>query len=120
MYPIASRILCVLAFSLTMSPAAQAQSMPAADLLRLVPDLQVDMVDSSCCGMAGAFGFEAGHFDVSMRMAELALLPAVRGAGAETVIVADGTSCRHQIRDGSARHALHAARLLEMALHSPS
>jgi Fe-S oxidoreductase len=70
--------------------------------------------------MAGSFGYEAGHYDVSMRMAELALLPAVRAADADTLVVADGTSCRHQIADGtrasSAREALHVARVLERAL----
>ena len=80
--------------------------------LKLVPGLSVETIPSSCCGMAGAFGYEARHFDVSLRMAELALLPAVRGAGADTVVVADGTSCRHQIRDGAAREAVHVARIL--------
>jgi Fe-S oxidoreductase len=80
--------------------------------LKLVPGLTVDTIASSCCGMAGAFGYEARHFDVSLQMAELALLPAVRAAGAETVVVADGTSCRHQIRDGAARDAVHVARVL--------
>jgi Fe-S oxidoreductase len=80
--------------------------------LKLVPGLQVETIASSCCGMAGAFGYQAQHIDVSLRMAELALLPAVRAAGADTVVVADGTSCRHQIRDGAARDALHVARVL--------
>jgi Fe-S oxidoreductase len=66
--------------------------------------------------MAGAFGYQAQHLDVSMRMAELALLPAVRAAGADTVIVADGTSCRHQIQDGAAREAVHVARVLAECL----
>ena len=66
--------------------------------------------------MAGAFGYEASHYEVSMRMAELALLPKVRAADAATLIVADGTSCRHQIADGAAREALHVARVLERAL----
>jgi len=80
--------------------------------LKLVPGLAVETIASSCCGMAGAFGYQAQHLDVSMRMAELALLPAVRAAGADTVIVADGTSCRHQIQDGAAREAVHVARVL--------
>src|SRR5690606_16606874 len=84
----------------------------AADLLRMVPGLSVEAVESSCCGMAGAFGFDAGHYHVSMRMAELSLLPAVRQAEPGTVLVADGTSCRHQIHDGSGREALHVARIL--------
>jgi Fe-S oxidoreductase len=66
--------------------------------------------------MAGAFGYEAEHFDVSMRMAEASLLPAVRKAAPETTIVADGTSCRHQIHDGTGRAALHVAQVLRSAL----
>jgi len=66
--------------------------------------------------MAGAFGFEAEHIDVSMKMGELSLLPAVRNADADTLIVADGTSCRHQIHDGAAREAVHVARVLALAL----
>jgi FAD/FMN-containing dehydrogenase/Fe-S oxidoreductase len=84
--------------------------------LRLVPQLQVRTVESSCCGMAGAFGYEAEHFDLSLRMAELDLLPAVRAAGDDAVVVANGTSCRHQIRDGAGREALHVARILESCL----
>ena len=84
--------------------------------LGLVPGVRAEMIESSCCGMAGAFGYEAEHHAISLQMAELALLPAVRAAPADTVIVADGTSCRQQIRDGSGREALHAARLLADAL----
>jgi FAD/FMN-containing dehydrogenase/Fe-S oxidoreductase len=85
-------------------------------VLSLVPELQVETVQSSCCGMAGAFGYEAEHYDVSMKMAEAALLPAVRKAEAATLVVADGTSCRHQIADGAKREALHVARVLARAL----
>ena len=84
--------------------------------LQLVPELLVDVVPSSCCGMAGSFGYQPEHFDVSLRMAEAALLPAVRNAAADTVIVADGTSCRHQIHDGAQRQAQHVARVLAAAL----
>jgi len=84
--------------------------------LALVPELEARTIESSCCGMAGAFGYEARHFDVSMRMAELSLLPAVRAADEATVILADGTSCRHQIKDGAGREAWHVARLLERCL----
>ena len=92
-------------------------TMPAVErALRLVPGLTVETVTSSCCGMAGAFGYDAAHYDVSMKMAEAALLPAVRKADADTLIVADGTSCRHQIGDGAAREAVHVARVLERAL----
>jgi Fe-S oxidoreductase len=66
--------------------------------------------------MAGSFGYEARHAEVSMRMAELSLLPAVRASLPDTLIVADGTSCRHQIADGTQRQALHLARVLERAL----
>jgi FAD/FMN-containing dehydrogenase/Fe-S oxidoreductase len=91
--------------------------MPAVEaVLNLVPDLAVETVDSSCCGMAGAFGYGADTIDVSLKMAELSLLPAVRRADADTLIIADGTSCRHQIRDGSGREALHVARALAMSL----
>ena len=66
--------------------------------------------------MAGAFGYEAQHYDISMKMAESALLPAMRSAASTTIVVADGFSCRHQISDGSGREALHVARVLESAL----
>ena len=86
--------------------------------LRLVPDLKVETIDSSCCGMAGAFGYGADTYEASMEMAELSLLPAVRRTEAETLVIADGTSCRHQIRDGTDRPALHVARVLAMSLES--
>ena len=89
--------------------------------LRLIPDLKVETIESSCCGMAGAFGYGADTYQASIEMAELSLLPAVRGADATTLIVADGTSCRHQIADGTERAALHVARVLAMSLaHAPS
>ena len=95
---------------------------PAREVLQLIPGLDVELVDSSCCGMAGSFGYEAEHYDVSMRMAELTLLPAVRQADPSTIIVADGTSCRHQIADGTRasgrREAVHAVRVLARALTS--
>jgi Fe-S oxidoreductase len=84
--------------------------------LGLVPGLSTQVIESSCCGMAGAFGYEKAHYDVSMRMAERSLLPAVRSAPPEALIVADGTSCRHQIADGAGRPAVHVARILESAL----
>lgn len=86
--------------------------------LRLVPGLAVETVETSCCGMAGSFGYEAEHFEISMTMAEAALLPAVRQASPDDLIVADGTSCRHQIADGSGRGARHVARVLADALVS--
>ena len=91
---------------------------PVEKVLRLVPDLDVETIESSCCGMAGAFGYGADTYQASMEMAELSLLPAVRRADAATLIVADGTSCRHQIKDGTNRAALHVARVLAMSLDS--
>ncbi|MGB9114719.1 FAD-binding and (Fe-S)-binding domain-containing protein, partial [Bradyrhizobium sp.] len=86
--------------------------------LRLIPDLNVETIESSCCGMAGAFGYGADTCQTSMEMAELSLLPAVRRADARDLVIADGTSCRHQIKDGTNRAALHAARALAMSLDS--
>jgi len=84
--------------------------------LALIPELEVEVIDSGCCGMAGAFGFETSHYDVSMKMAESSLLPAVRNANEDTLVIANGTSCRHQIRDGAQRESLHIARVLRAAL----
>ncbi len=91
---------------------------PILDLLKLIPGAKPELIESSCCGMAGSFGYEAKHYEVSMRMAEASLLPAVRRQ-ADAIIVADGTSCRHQIADGAQRQALHVARLLESLLVAP-
>jgi Fe-S oxidoreductase len=92
--------------------------MPAVQqCLKLIPGIEVATIESGCCGMAGPFGYEAEHYDVSMRMAELNLLPAVRAAESDVLIVADGTSCRHQIEHGANRSALHVARVLELALY---
>ena len=84
--------------------------------LALVPGLAVETIESACCGMAGAFGYDAKTLDVSRAMGELSLLPAVRAAEPDAIIVADGTSCRHQIEDGTGRGALHVARVLADAL----
>jgi len=89
---------------------------PVEQALRLIPDLQVETIESGCCGMAGAFGYGADTYQTSIDMAELSLLPAVRRADAAALIVADGTSCRHQIADGTDRAALHVARVLAMSL----
>ncbi len=86
------------------------------EVLGLVPDLAVEPVTSSCCGMAGSFGYGRETYEVSMRMAELSLLPAVRAAAADSLIVADGVSCRQQIAHGTGRTAHHAVRLLDAAL----
>jgi Fe-S oxidoreductase len=87
-----------------------------ASTLRLVPELSVRTVESSCCGMAGAFGYQSNNIHISKAMGELSLLPAVRKAGHDAIILADGTSCRHQIADGTGREAMHVARLIDMAL----
>ncbi len=85
-------------------------------VLKLVPDMTVETVESSCCGMAGSFGYGADTIDVSLAMGELSLLPAVRKADPDTLVVADGGSCRAQIKDGAKREALHVARVLAMSL----
>jgi FAD/FMN-containing dehydrogenase/Fe-S oxidoreductase len=111
-------------------------AMPAVEqVLGLIPGIKVETVASGCCGMAGAFGYEAGHHDISMKMAEAALLPALRQADADTLLVADGTSCRHQIHDGlkaggsstatqapqaGQRDAVHVAQVLARALAVPA
>lgn len=89
---------------------------PVEQVLRLVPGLEVETIESSCCGMAGAFGYGADTYDASIEMAELSLLPAVRKADQATLVVADGASCRHQIHDGAQREALHVARVLALSL----
>ncbi|MEM1130059.1 MAG: FAD-linked oxidase C-terminal domain-containing protein [Pseudomonadota bacterium] len=81
--------------------------------LAQIPGLNADTIQSSCCGMAGAFGYDAETIDVSLAMGELSLLPAIRDAAPEALIVANGTSCRHQIADGTGRQALHIAQLLD-------
>ncbi|BEP54988.1 FAD-binding and (Fe-S)-binding domain-containing protein [Variovorax sp. V118] len=84
---------------------------PIMDVLKLIPGAEPELIESSCCGMAGSFGYEASHFEVSMQMAEASLLPAIR-ARPDAIVVADGTSCRHQIGDGAQREAVHVAVLL--------
>jgi FAD/FMN-containing dehydrogenase/Fe-S oxidoreductase len=82
-----------------------------SQVLALIPNAKTELIESSCCGMAGSFGYEAKHIEVSMQMAELSLLPAIR-KNANAQVVADGTSCRHQIQDGAQREAVHVARVL--------
>ncbi|MFN5028985.1 MAG: (Fe-S)-binding protein, partial [Burkholderiales bacterium] len=86
------------------------------EVLSWIPELKTHTIESSCCGMAGAFGYEAEHMDASMKMGELSVLPAVRASQTDTLIVADGTSCRHQIKDGAARDAVHVVQVLASAL----
>jgi len=88
---------------------------PILDVLRLVPGARPTLIETSCCGMAGSFGYEASHHAVSMAMAEASLLPAIRNAP-DAIVVADGTSCRQQIAHGAGREALHVARVLERFL----
>ncbi|MDP3539975.1 MAG: 4Fe-4S dicluster domain-containing protein [Azonexus sp.] len=85
-------------------------------VLGWIPEFEFEIVDASCCGMSGSFGLEVEHYEASMKMGELALLPAVRSAPADALIVADGFSCRHQIKDGTGRDAVHVAVLLARAL----
>jgi len=89
---------------------------PVQTVLSWIPGLKVSTIESSCCGMAGSFGYEAEHHAASMAMAELSLLPAVRNRAEGAVVVADGTSCRHQIQDGADAQATHTAVLLARAL----
>jgi FAD/FMN-containing dehydrogenase/Fe-S oxidoreductase len=91
----------------------------ALAMLRLIPRLSAQPIASSCCGMAGTFGYQTETEATSRAMAEAGLLPAVRAAAAHDYIVADGTSCRHQIRDLSGRDAIHSVRLMERALATP-
>jgi FAD/FMN-containing dehydrogenase/Fe-S oxidoreductase len=88
---------------------------PILDVLRLIPGAKPELIASSCCGMAGTFGYEAEHYEISMQMAEASLLPAIRTLPG-AIVVADGFSCRHQIAHGAQRAAWHVARLLERQL----
>jgi Fe-S oxidoreductase len=87
-------------------------------ILRRIPGAEVELIESSCCGMAGAFGYHAEHFHTSMAMGELSLLPAVQQAPKEAVVVADGTSCRAQIADGTGKRAVHAATIVADAIRT--
>ena len=87
---------------------------PSVDALELIPGARVEVIPSGCCGMAGSFGYH--HFDVSMAIGEQVLFPAVRAASDDTVLAAPGTSCRHQIHDGTERTALHPAQILRAAI----
>jgi len=94
-------------------------AMPAVmRALRAIPGLQSTAIESSCCGMAGTFGYESEHYDVSMHMAEHDLLPAVRATGHDTLVIADGMSCKHQIAHGTARRPLHVAEVYARALRA--
>ena len=86
------------------------------DILNLPENYKVTIIPSGCCGMAGSFGYEKEHFEVSMQIGEQTLFPAVRSASSTTIISANGTSCRHQIKDGTQREALHPITILKQAL----
>ncbi len=85
-------------------------------LLSFPENYTVESIPSGCCGMAGSFGYEKEHYDVSMKIGELVLFPAVRNKSADTIVAAPGTSCRHQIKDGTQSHALHPVEILFDAL----
>lgn len=85
-------------------------------MLRMIPGCSVEVIDSGCCGMAGSFGYEREHYDLSIKLAEMSLAPAVRAASAETIICATGTSCREQIDHTTGRAALHPIEVLAGAL----
>ncbi len=89
---------------------------PVLDVLSLPRNYRTELIPSGCCGMAGSFGYEREHYDLSMQIGELVLFPAVRQAEATTLIAAPGTSCRHQIKDGTGRHTQHPAEILFDAL----
>ena len=89
---------------------------PAERCLSLPPNYSVETIDSGCCGMAGSFGYEEEHYDISIAMAERSLAPTIRAAPEDTIIVAAGTSCRAQIMDTTGRHALHPAEVMLQAL----
>src|SRR6266403_5659529 len=95
---------------------ARASLTPTVKVLELPVNYKVQVIPSGCCGMAGSFGYEEEHFQVSMQIGGLVLLPTVRSAPAETIIAAPGTSCRHQIKDGTSRIALHPIEILADAL----
>jgi len=92
---------------------------PTVRMLELPAGHSVQVIPSGCCGMAGSFGYEREHFELSRQIGELVLMPAVRSAPADTVIAAPGTSCRHQIKDATGRIALHPIEILHAALIGP-
>jgi len=84
---------------------------PIMEVIRMIPGVELELIESGCCGMGGSFGYETEHFEVSMKIGELSLFPAIR-ANPEAILVADGTSCRSQIADGVQRVAIHVSQLL--------
>ncbi len=95
---------------------ALASLKPTVRMLQLPKGYRVRLIPSGCCGMAGSFGYEAEHYDISMQIGELILFPTVRSESSDVLIAAPGTSCRHQIADGTGRLALHPVEILRNAL----
>jgi Fe-S oxidoreductase len=95
---------------------AIASTAPSIRILSIPENYHVEEIPSGCCGMAGSFGYEKEHYDLSMKVGELVLFPAVRESDEETIVAAPGTSCRHQITDGTGRKALHPVEVLYDAL----
>lgn len=89
---------------------------PAIKVLSFPKNYSVQTIPSGCCGMAGSFGFEKEHYELSMKIGEMVLFPAVRQQADAVIIAAPGTSCRHQVKDGTGRKALHPAEILYDAL----
>jgi hypothetical protein len=81
--------------------------------------LDAELLDSGCCGLAGSFGYEEEHYEISMKIAEQVLYPRVREADRDTLVISDGFSCREQIMHGTRRHGMHLAEVIQMALHQP-
>lgn len=90
---------------------------PSVKMLSLPENYSVETIPSGCCGMAGSFGFEKEHFDISMQIGGLVLFPTVLKQSEDTIIAAPGTSCRHQIKDGTGKKALHTIEVLYEALN---
>ncbi len=95
---------------------AVASTAPTLKMLAFPENYKVKEIPSGCCGMAGSFGYEKEHYEVSMKVGELVLFPSVRNASPDTIIAAPGTSCRHQIKDGTGRTAYHPVEILYQAL----
>jgi FAD/FMN-containing dehydrogenase/Fe-S oxidoreductase len=89
---------------------------PLQTILELIPEAKVEQIPSGCCGMAGSFGYEKEHYDLSMKIGELVLFPAVRNLPTGAIVVAPGTSCRHQIKDGTKTKSYHPAEVLWQSL----
>jgi hypothetical protein len=99
---------------------ALSSMVPVKKMLSLPQNYSVELIPSGCCGMAGSFGYEKEHYGVSQQIGELVLFPTVRKQAEDVIICAPGTSCRHQIKDGTGRTALHPVQVLLQALRSPA